>query len=100
MYKKEDGVDDQIFTFQGIKKFVTKGTYIFVVMSEDEDAIWTFTSLALPIFDFEKTQIFEVETAGIAEVICEEKKDGFYFRVNGVKAKQIYNFSYIEDEVQ
>ena len=91
-------MDNQAYRFQGTKKFVEKGTYIFVVTSDEGDVIWTFASPALPIFDFGNTKIFLVETTGTAEVTSEQKKDGLYFRIVGVKVRQVYNFSYNGDE--
>ena len=61
------------FEFQGIKKWLKQGEYIISTISDD-GTIWTYTSKALPIFDFGNTKIFQAQESGVAEVSgCRER---------------------------
>ena len=79
-----------------LKKYVKKGEYIISVLA-DEDTVWTFTALVLPIFDFKITKIFQADESGKIEIHCLKQEGNLYFDVRGIKIKKIFdlNFPYI-----
>ncbi|HNQ84786.1 MAG TPA: hypothetical protein PLP82_08065 [Deltaproteobacteria bacterium] len=88
--------DSRKFEFQGMKKWLRQGDYILSTISED-GTIWTYTSKALPIFDFGNTKIFQAQESGVAEVSGMEKGDEFYFSIQGIRVSKIYDYCYTED---
>ncbi len=88
--------DSRKFEFQGIKKWLKQGEYIISTISDD-GTIWTYTSKALPIFDFGNTKIFQAQESGVAEVSGVEKGDEFYFSIQGIRVSKIYDYAYSED---
>ncbi|HWR67784.1 MAG TPA: hypothetical protein VN416_02070 [Desulfomonilia bacterium] len=96
--KREASVcrDSRRFEFQGMKKWLKQGDYIISTIAED-GTIWTYTSKALPIFDFGNTKIFQAQESGVAEVSGVEKGDEFYFSIQGIRVSKIYDYSYAED---
>lgn len=96
--KREAGMyrDNNKFEFQGMKKWLRQGEYIISTISED-GTIWTYTSKALPIFDFGNTKIFQAQESGVAEVRGVERGDEFFFSIQGIRVSKIYDYSYIED---
>lgn len=96
--KREAGMykDNNKFEFQGMKKWLRQGEYIISTISED-GTIWTYTSKALPIFDFGNTKIFQAQESGVAEVRGVERGDEFFFSIQGIRVSKIYDYSYVED---
>ena len=88
--------DNNKFEFQGMKKWLRQGEYIISTISED-GTIWTYTSKALPIFDFGNTKIFQAQESGVAEVRGVERGDEFFFSIQGIRVSKIYDYSYVED---
>jgi hypothetical protein len=88
--------DNLKFEFQGMKKWLKQGEYIISTISED-GTIWTYTSRALPIFDFGNTKIFQAEESGVAVVKGVERGDEFFFSIQGIKVSKVYDYSYSED---
>lgn len=84
------------FEFQGMKKWLKQGEYIISTISED-GTIWTYTTKALPIFDFGNTKIFQAQESGVAEVRGVERGDEFFFSIQGIKVSKIYDYAYAED---
>ena len=84
------------FEFQGIKKWLKQGEYIISTISDD-GTIWTYTSKALPIFDFGNTKIFQAQESGVAEVSGVEKGDEFFFSIQGIRVSKVYDYTYSED---
>jgi len=82
--------------FQGLKKWLSRGEYIISTMADD-GTIWTFTSKALPIFDFGSTKIFQAQESGVAEVRGVERGDELYFSIQGIRVLKIYDFFYQDD---
>ena len=96
--KREAGMyrDNNKFEFQGMKKWLRQGEYIISTISED-GTIWTYTSKALPIFDFGNTKIFQAQESGVAEVKGVERGDEFFFSIQGIRVSKVYDYSYVED---
>jgi len=88
--------ENQKFEFQGLKKWMRQGEYIISTIAED-GTIWTYTSKALPIFDFGNTKIFQAQESGVAEVRGVERGDEFFFSIQGIKVSKIYDYTYAED---
>jgi len=88
--------ENQKFEFQGLKKWMRQGEYIISTIAED-GTIWTYTSKALPIFDFGNTKIFQAQESGVAEVRGVERGDEFFFSIQGIKVSNIYDYTYAED---
>jgi len=88
--------DNTRFEFQGIKKWLKQGEYIISTISDD-GTIWTYTSKALPIFDFGNTKIFQAQESGVAEVSGIEKGDEFFFSIQGIRVSKVYDYTYSED---
>jgi hypothetical protein len=88
--------DNQKFEFQGMKKWMKQGEYIISTISED-GTIWTYTTKALPIFDFGNTKIFQAQESGVAEVRGVERGDEFFFSIQGIRVLKIYDYTYAED---
>ena len=88
--------ENQKFEFQGLKKWMRHGEYIISTIAED-GTIWTYTSKALPIFDFGNTKIFQAQESGVAEVRGVERGDEFFFSIQGIKVSKIYDYTYAED---
>lgn len=88
--------ENQKFEFQGMKKWMRQGEYIISTIAED-GTIWTYTSKALPIFDFGNTKIFQAQESGVAEVRGVERGDEFFFSIQGIKVSKIYDYTYAED---
>lgn len=82
--------------FQGLRKWLKKGEYIISTLAED-GTIWTFTSKAIPIFDFRTTKIFQAQESGMAEIKGVERGEEFYFSIQGIKVSKVYDF-YCQDE--
>jgi hypothetical protein len=82
--------------FIGLNKWMKQGEYILSTISDD-GTIWTYESKILPIFNFENTKVFRVEESGVVEVVGTQKGDEFYFQINGIKVKKIYDYSYAEE---
>ncbi|HDP26287.1 MAG TPA: hypothetical protein ENN34_12720 [Deltaproteobacteria bacterium] len=82
--------------FQGLKKWLKRGEYILSTIADD-GTIWTYTTTALPIFDFGTTKIFQAQESGIAEVQGVEKGDEFYFSIQGIRVLKIYDYIFSED---
>lgn len=88
--------ENQKFEFQGLKKWMRQGEYIISTIAED-GTIWTYTSKALPIFDFGNTKIFQAQESGVAEVRGVERGDEFFFSIQGIKVSKVYDYTYAED---
>ena len=84
------------FEFQGMKKWMKQGEYIISTISED-GTIWTYTTKALPIFDFGNTKIFQAQESGVAEVRGVERGDEFFFSIQGIRVSKVYDYAYAED---
>jgi len=84
------------FEFQGMKKWMKQGEYIISTISAD-GTIWTYTTKALPIFDFGNTKIFQAQESGVAEVRGVERGDEFFFSIQGIRVSKIYDYAYAED---
>lgn len=82
--------------FQGQKQWLKRGEYIIATMSDD-GTIWSYTTPALPIFDFGRTKIFQAQESGPAEIKLLERDDELLFSIRGVKVRRIYDFACQED---
>jgi len=84
------------FEFEGIRTWLNRGDYIISTISED-GTIWTYTSKALPIFDFGSTKIFQAQESGVAEVTGVEKGEELYFSIQGIRVSKEYDYFYADD---
>ncbi len=85
--------NDNNFEFHGFTlEPVRKNEYIISLITDGGD-VWSFVTKTIPIFNFYSTKIFQIMEDGMATSQGMEKGNEFYFSIQGVKVKKIYDFS-------